>query len=187
MRYLKSFLAVSWLLVVAFFYLKNHNTYFIDLVGYFKTGDVFSSGFFLREWWIAAVGMWIAAAVMGLAILTRGFTRKTFRLTPLRILMFFLIMTWATGMQIYTNMDVGVLDQAQKIVFYSSTDFAVADEGARLDFEPFQGQKYQQGTLITNYSQTTWIPDIVSIKTRPVLFFGKDLALTLVKIWGMFL
>ncbi|MBT5016906.1 hypothetical protein HN748_03895 [Candidatus Peregrinibacteria bacterium] len=171
--FLRNILGPIWLLVVASYYFPHHEYYASSFKFLGGTGTVVFA-------WLVIFGI-----IGGFWVWKK---KKSLILTPAKVILSLLFLTWITGVSLYFFMDPAVLSTPFQIVPYADGQIAVIEEGVELNESVTAA--ISRGDMFWKWEDSQQIipPELhVLFTTKSVLAFGGTLALNLLKITGAWL
>ena len=171
--FLRNILGPIWLLFVASHYFQYHEYYASSFSFLGGTGIIVLA-------WLLVFGL-----VGGFWVLKK---KKSFILTPVKVILSLLFLSWITGVSLYFFMDPAVLNTPFQIVPYEDGQIAVIEEGVELS--EAATTVISRGDMFWKWEDSQQIipPELhVLFTTKSTLAFGGTLALNLLKITGAWL
>lgn len=166
MSLLKNILGGLWLAYVIGWYLPSHEYY--------------GTGLFFWKSFLGLLVIW-GLVIGGILFLSRA--KKHLRITPLKGILFALLMTWLTGTFIYSAINPAVFNSPFQMVFQEGGNIALVEEGAELSPGVVPG--ITRGSTVLDWSHgKDALPETLQelFLTKSIPAFSLSLAFTLIKV-----
>jgi hypothetical protein len=166
MRFFKNLLGPLWLIYVFGWYIEFHEYYEVSIV-------FWKWLFWLLVVWTVAIG--------GIGLWHRK--KKIMTLTPLRVFLFALIMTWISGASVYSVLKPAVFAEPFQVVYYDDSTVGLIDENEEL-VAGVQPSIVKGSVMIDWPNSKNAFPEVVQsmFVTKNTFEFSVSLAMTLFKV-----